>query len=210
MKKLKKLSALAISIMMVLSFAGCGDSKDSSKDESSSKAETTTASMTESTSDVPSTSNNESKNEEDSFKDGVYTTSDYSIELGADWKKSESGTISGMAMFKYNKNSATNINILKENAGAEISAEEYKDAAIKQFEGISGYDVTDTKSAEINGNDAYKVYITAEQSSVKLNLIQGYIVNGSDVFVITFTTLADEYDNIKESAEKIIESFKVL
>lgn len=208
MKNLKKLSALAISIMMVLSFAGCGDSKDSSKDESSSKSETTTTSVTESTSDVTPSSNTDSKGDEESFKDGVYTTSDYSIELGTDW--TESGTISGMAMFTYNGDSVTNINILQENAGGEISAEEYKDAAIEQFEGLDGYEVTDTKSAEINGNDAYKVYIAAEQSSVKLNLIQGYIVNGSDVFVVTFTTSADGYDDIKESAEKIIESFKVL
>lgn len=207
MKNLKKLSALAISLMMVLSFAGCDDSKDSSKEDSSSKTETTTTtSAPESSSDVDSGS---SSNTETGFKDGVYTTEDYSIELGDEWKESSS-TVSGMAMFTLGGDATTNINILKENVGREITAEEYKDAAAAQFEAMEGYEITDSESTTIDGKDAYKVYISAESSSVQMNLVQGYIVNDTDVYVFTLTTLADKYDELKPTAEKILESFKVL
>lgn len=208
MKNLKKLSALAISIMMVLSFAGCEDSKDSSKEDSSSKAETTTTttSATESSSDVDSGS---SSNTETGLKDGVYTTEDYSIELGDGWEESSS-SVSGITIFKLSDDTTTNINILKENVGKEVTAEEYKDAAAAQFEAMEDYTITDSESATINGKDAYKVYLTAKSSSIEMNLIQGYIVDDTNVYVFTFTTLADSYKELEPTAQKILESFKVL
>lgn len=207
MKNLKKLSALAVSLMMVLSFAGCDDSNDSSKEDSSSKTETTTTtSAPESSSDIDSSS---SSNIETGFKDGVYTTEDYSIELGDEWKESSS-TVSGMAIFTLGEDTTTNINILKESVGQKITAEEYKDAAAAQFEAMEGYEITDSESATIDGKDAYKVYISAESSSAQMNMVQGYIVNDTDVYVFTLTTLADKYDELKPTAEKILESFKVL
>lgn len=211
MKNLKKLSALAISLMMVFSFAGCENSDDSSKKDSSSKTETTTTtSAAESSSDVDSgsSSDTDSKSAEASLKDGVYTTEDYSIELGSDWEESKS--VSGIAMFTLGGDATTNINILKESVAQKITAEDYKDAAVKQFEAMEGYKVTDSKGTKIDGNDSYLVYLSAEQSSVKMNLIQAYIVNDSNVFVVTFTTIADKYDDMKEEAEKIIDSFKSL
>lgn len=208
MKNLKKLSALAISIMMVLSFAGCEKSDDSSKKDSSSQTETS-SSAPESSSDIESSSDTDSNVAEAGLKDGVYTCEDYSIELGSDWTESKT-SMSSMAMFTLGGDSTTNINIIKENVGKEITAEEYKDAAVSQFEAMSDYTVNDSKAVKINDKDAYKVYLSAKSASLKMNLIQGYIVDGSDVYVITFTTLAEQYDDIKSTVEKIIESFKVL
>lgn len=209
MKNLKKLSALALSLIMVLSIAGCEKSDDSSKKDSSSQTETST-SAPESSSNIESSSDTDSKDKvEAGFKDGVYTTEDYTIELGSDWEKSDA-SIDGMAMFTLGGDATTNINIIKENTGKEITAEEYKNLAVAQFEKMKDYKVDNSEAATINGNDAYKVYLSAEQASVKMNLIQGYIVKDSNVFVITLTTIADKYEDIKPSAEKILESFKVL
>lgn len=210
MKNLKKLSALALSLMMVLSIAGCEKSDDSGKKDSSSKTETTTTSAPESSSSTESSSDTDSKaNVEAGFKDGVYTTEDYTVELGSEWKKSDT-SVGGMTMFTLGGDATTNINIIKENTGKDITAEEYKNLAVAQFEKMKDYKVDNSEAATINGNDAYKVYLSAEQSSIKMNLIQGYIVKDSNVFVITLTTIADKYDEIKPSAEKILESFKVL
>lgn len=215
MKNLKKLLALALSITMVLSFAACEADKDSGKEDSSSKTETTTTTAEESSSDSDSSSKEDSSSEavaqKGSIKKGVFSNGVYSIELGSDWTMNDSVSSETIAMFTHNDNSANNINIISQNLGSQtVTVDEYKDAAISQFDSMDGYDVTDTKNVKIDGKDACKVYLDVGSGSLKMKLIQCYIVNDSDVYVCTVTILEEDYEKLESSAEKILESFKVL
>lgn len=209
MKNLKKLSALAISIMMVLSFAGCEDSKDSSKEDSSSKTETTTTttSATESSSDSDSGS---SSNTETGLKDGVYTTEDYSIELGDKWEESSSSS-SGLAIFTLSGDATTSINIIKQDIGSqEITVEQLKDQTVKQFEATDGCTVTSSENTKIDGNDTCIVYLDLESATGNAKTIQAYIIKDSSIFIFTFATSEDKYEELEPTVQKILESFKVL
>lgn len=212
MKNLKKLLALALSITMVLSFAACEADKDSSKEDSSSKTETTTTTTT-TAEDSSSKDDSSSKAvaQKGSIKKGVFSNGVYSIKLGSDWTMNDSVSTENLAMFTYNDNEADNINIITQNLGSEsVTVDDYKDAAISQFDSMDGYDVTNTENVKIDGKDACKVYLDVKSGSIKMKLIQCYIVNDSDVYVCTVTILEEDYEKLESSAEKILESFKIL
>lgn len=207
MKNLKKLSALAISLMMVLSFAGCESSDDSSKKDSSSMTETTTTtSAPESSSDADSES---SSNTETGLKDGIYTTEDYSIELGDDWEETNSS--SGMVVFQPSNDTVTTINILEQSTGSQkIDIDQLKEQAIEQFKEKDDCKVTDSEDTKIGGFDACLVYLEVKILSVNGKAIQAYIATDSNLFIFTFATSEDKYDEFEPKVQKMLESFKVL
>lgn len=211
MKNLKKLSALAISLMMVFSFAGCESSDDSSKKDSSSKTETTTTtSASESSSDIDSGSSSDtgSKTGETGLKDGIYTSENYSIELGSDWK--ESNSTSGMVIFQLISDPTTSINIMQQSIGSQkITVDQLKDQTVKQFEAQDGCKVTNSESTKIDGNDACVVYLNIESATGNAKTIQAYVITDSDAFIFTFATSEDKYDELEPKVQKMLESFKM-
>lgn len=208
MKSLKKLSALAVSILMLLSFAGCQSINNESKaDSTGSNAETSTDANSSKDS-----GNSKSNKTDKNFKNGVYSTDEYSIEIGSEWVKSDDLSNDDTAVFTNSTKSYSSINIRQEHQHGEskISSKEYKKSAVEQFNSMDGYKVTSTKNVKIDGNDAFIIYLDMNSSSTKMKLIQCYILDEQDIFVYSFLTSADQYNKMKSQAEKILKSFKVL
>lgn len=194
MKNLKKIAALAVSIIMILSFSGCQTVSDSLDEKTSSD----------------SSVHDHSDNANGTIKDGIYTTDDYSIKLGSDWQKTDDTTNSNIAMFGHGENSYSNINIRIEclNQSSEFNIEQYKELTAEQFNSLDGYKVTKTTDAEIDGKKAFKIYIDMNSGESKMKMIQSYIVSNEDVYVYSFLTSSKEYKKMKSEAEEILNSFK--
>ncbi len=190
MKNLKKLSILAVSLIMVFSFSGCKSidgSKNSSEEETSSKTY-------------------------GDFENGIFSTEEFTVELGEDWYKSDSTSNSETAVFtKGSKsNSYSSINIRCENRSSEreIDVDQYRKDAVKQYGLMDDYTVTKSKKVKIDGRDAFKLYINMETNTQKLKIIQCYIIDKTNVFTFSYLTSSDEYKDSKNQAEKILKTFK--
>ena len=196
MKYLKKLAALAVSIIMVLSLVSC-QSVDESSSEKSAKS-------------TDPYSHNHSSNEKGTLKDGVFTNDEYSIELGSGWEHVKDVTDSDIAMFSHGSNSFSNINVRREchDKANEIDVEQYKETTADQFNSLKDYNVTKTKDVEIDGKKAFKVYINMNSGDTKMKIIQCYIIADKDIYVCSFMTSAEEYKEMKSEGEKIIDTFK--
>lgn len=196
MKYLKKLAALAVSIFMVLSLVSCQSVDESSSDKSANTTDPY--------------SHNHSSNSKGTFKDGVYTNDEYSIELGSGWEQAKDTTDSDIAMFSHGSNSFSNINVRREchDKANEIDVEQYKETTANQFNSLKDYKVTKTKDVEIDGKKAFKVYINMNSGDTKMKLIQCYIIADKDIYVCSFLTSAEEYKKMKSEGEKIIDTFK--
>ncbi len=195
MKNLKKLAALSVSIVMILSMASCRTVDDSSSDNISDPY-----------------GHHHSSNSKGTFKDGVFTNDEYSIVLGSGWNQTEDTTESDIAMFSHGSNSFSNFNIRREchEKANEIDIEQYKNTTAEQFNSLEGYEVIKTKDAEIDGKKAFKIYINMKSGDTKMKLIQCYIVSDEDIYVCTFLTSVDEYKTMKSEAEKIIDTLKFI
>ena len=190
MKNLKKLSILAVSLIMVFSFSGCKSidgSKNSSEEETSSKTY-------------------------GDFENGIFSTEEFTVELGEDWYKSDSTSNSETAVFtKGSKsNSYSSINIRCENRSSEreIDVDQYRKDAVKQYGLMDDYTVTKSKKVKIDGRDAFKLYINMETNTQKLKIIQCYIIDKTNVFTFSYLTSSNEYKDSKNQAEKILKTFK--
>ena len=193
MKNLKKLAAFSVSIIMILSMVSCRTVDDSSSDNISDPY-----------------GHHHSSNSKGTFKDGVFTNDEYSIELGSDWNQTEDTTETDIAMFSHGSNSFSNINVRREchEKANEINIEQYKESAAEQFDSLKDYKVTKTEDAVIDGKKAFKIYINMNSGNAKMKLIQCYIISDDDIYVCTFLTSSKEYKEMKSEAEKIINTFK--
>lgn len=190
MKNLKKLSILAVSLIMVFSFSGCKSidgSKNSSEEETSSKTY-------------------------GDFENGIFSTEEFTVELGEDWYKSDSTSNSETAVFtkgsKSNSYSSINIRCENRNSEREIDVDQYRKDAVKQYGLMDDYTVTKSKKVKIDGRDAFKLYMNMETNTQKLKIIQCYIIDKTNVFTLSFLTSSDEYKDSKNQAEKILKTFK--
>lgn len=193
MKKIKKLSVLTVILIMIFSFFGC-----KSIDDSKASSNTATEAASE---------------KYGNFKDGVFSTNKYSIELGTGWVQDDSVSDSKIAVFTRGNSSKSysSINMREEHRdenAEQIDVDEYRENAISQYNSMSDYKVTNSKSIKIDNRDAFELYIDLKTNSQKLKLIQCYIVNDTDIYTYSFISSSDEYKKEKPNAEKILKTFK--
>lgn len=228
MKDIKKLAVLALSILTVLSFAGCGSDDKSSSNNSSS--------TTESSADANSSGNSDDKNTNDSKKNskinnnsdskdkdaeseptrtplenGTYSSNEFSIEPGNDWKLyDDASEENDDIVFTIGSESYSSIRISKLPNDTKTTIDEYKESAIEQYNTMVDYRIDDTKDVEIDGRKAVKFYITVKSDpSLTMKMIQNHIIDGNDLYICTFTTSKKEYKKLKSEAENILDTFKI-
>ncbi len=228
MKDFKKLAALFLSIIMVLSFAGCAEkdtsgtsssvetTADANGSESDAKSSNDDKNADNNSSKINSKKNSDSKDKNTQstgtpLKNGSYSTKEFSITPGSDWKLSDaSSEEEETAVFTLDSGSYSSITVTKFPVDKNTTIENYKEDTIKQYNKMNDYTLDDIKDVEIDGKKAVKLYITVKNnSSLKMKMIQNHIIDGSDLYICTFTTSKKEYKKTKSEAEKILDTFKL-
>ena len=188
MRKLKKLAAFTVSIILVLSFAGCEAINDTKNNSASDSAY-------------------------GKYENGIYSTDDYSIEIGKGWTKNDDySSDKNVAVFSSTNIDGINrsINIREENYNnnTNLDFDEYMSSAVEQFNSMDDYKVTNTEKLKVDGKDAFKIYINIK--STKTKMLQCYMVDNNKVFTYSFLASSKDFNKVKDEADEILKTFKTL
>jgi hypothetical protein len=104
-----------------------------------------------------------------------------------------------------------NINLLIQklpDAGYDLN--KYVDVSLQQMStGLSNNNLLESKRMKANAEEYHLLIFTGEQNSRKLKWKQIYRIEGDQAYVLTFTASQEGYDRQLETADKILESFRL-
>lgn len=151
------------------------------------------------------------------IEDGWTSTSEngYTIKYPEDWQFDNSG-IMGMPflilspILSDDDTFRENVNLMEEDlAGKGIDINQYAEISedlIKKF--IT--DVAIIKSAKTANENIHQMIYTGKQGVLDLKFMQYYQIIDEKAYVLTLTCEVNEFDNYKDTGEKIMNSFKLI
>ncbi len=157
----------------------------------------------------------ESKQNKTEWK--TYKSPGYSIDYPADWMLDESGQAGTAFIFfspleSEDDEFSENVNfIVQDLQGMKIGLDEYTEISVEQVNTYFGNStILENKRLKKDGKEFHKLVYTGVQGQFDLHFHQHYWIFGGKAFVLTFTTEKDKYQQYKDFAEKIMNSFKLI
>lgn len=141
---------------------------------------------------------------------------DYSIEYPENWELNTDGEM-GTTFILFSETSSEedlikeNVNLLIQDIAAfEIDLNQYVEISEQQIKTM----ITDSKllsSDRLNKDDRdfHRVVYTGKQGVFTLKWVQYYWVHNGSAYVLTFTGDVSEYEDYKETSERMLNSFKL-
>ncbi|MFA7272264.1 MAG: hypothetical protein WC044_00260 [Crocinitomicaceae bacterium] len=138
----------------------------------------------------------------------------YYIEYPENWELNQKKEV-GAEFFLFSELSSLedkfreNVNLLKQDiSGYYLDLDEYAKLTVGQVENLLE-DGKILESSRISGNtrDFHKLIFTGTQNGLKLKFEQYFWVVGEDAFILTFTTVANQFEQYKVEGEGILNSF---
>lgn len=211
---IKKIIAMAACLSIVFAFSACGDDDkkattgDSATTIEEQTTEVTTEEQTGASYEVDTTEPQESSVD---IVDGVLDSSYYSMEVGDDWNMT-SGSDSLVFMTKKGENSldsATNVSVMFSDQFAGMSSDECIKNLKSQYDAIEDYKVESAETTKIGEYDAGVVVLSTTVSDTKAKLKQVCIIGENGGAIITYTTLADIYDETISEIDDMISTIEL-
>ena len=149
--------------------------------------------------------------------DGWTTLSEsgYSIDYPETWTVDQSGQIGTSFSILAPADSETddfneNVNlIIQDLGGNEIDLDMFVEISEEQIPiVISSGIIIDSERSNANGRDFHRILYAGIQGQYTLMFEQFYWIEGSDAYILTFTSKDDQYENYKETAKMVMESFR--
>lgn len=137
----------------------------------------------------------------------------YSLEYPADWKKNDVPQLD-LVLFAPPKKPGERIhasmNIVSERVGTEIRLDQFYNESLNNLS-TALKDVTIEKNgtSDLGGVPTKWMLYTHTMQGVKFRVLQYFIVANGAMYLITFSTAADEFDAYRPEFDKIIQSFKL-
>ncbi len=148
----------------------------------------------------------------------IYENSDFDIAIDypSDWDVSEQvpGAIvaflspieSDSDIFRENLNI-----ILQDLSDNPMTLDEYTALSLKQAEQLlTDFKLIESNAAALAGNPAHKIIYTATQGQYNLKVMQSYTIKNDVVYLLTYTAEVDGYQISLETAQQIIDSFRIV
>ena len=137
----------------------------------------------------------------------------YSIEYPSDWKKNDVPQLD-LVLFAPAKETGemphASVNIVSEKVGKGISLEQfYSESAANLATALKEVQVEKSGTADLNGVTGKWIQYTHVMQGVKFKVLQYFIVGDETIFLITFSSTADEFEQYRSQFEQIANSFKV-
>lgn len=211
---IKKIIAMAACLSIVFAFSACGDDDkvtttgDSATTIEEQTTEVTTEEQTGASYEVDTTEPQESSVD---IVDGVLDSSYYSMEVGDDWNMT-SGSDEIVFMTKKGEDSldsTTNVSIMFSDQFAGMSSDECLKNLKSQYDAIEDYKVESAETTKIGEYDAAVVVLSTAVSDTKAKLKQVCIIGENGGAIITYTTLADIYDETISEIDDIITTIEL-
>ncbi len=139
---------------------------------------------------------------------------DYSIKYPENWELNTSGMM-GMSFILLSKQTSSqdnfreNVNLLVQDlTGQNINLDKYvkiSEGQIKTM--ITNGNLIESKRQIVNELEFQKVIYTGDQGIYNLKFEQYYWIKKEKAYVLTLTCKIDQFDQYKETGEKILKSF---
>lgn len=197
MKKLKKTMVTVLVAAAVLSLAACG------KEDADKKGEPATETTTEALKELSAAA--------------VGTTFEgngYTVVIPENWEKT---TLSDFEFVIYcteehGSDFTENLNILQEDLSAygSMTLDQYAQAAMRQYEGLSGFTVINSEKRLVNGEPVFMLTSTATQGGSAYQCEQMVTVKNQTAYIVTFSGDTEGgFTGAQADAEAIMASFRV-
>ncbi|MXV37911.1 DUF1795 domain-containing protein [Flavobacteriaceae bacterium Ap0902] len=141
------------------------------------------------------------------------TQPDYQIEYPSNWRMDESGKL-GTIFILINESDSVqsdfnqNINLVRQDLPKETpDLEIFVKSSENQIKDLKNSKILNSVETQLNDKNAHVVEYNAELSGELLHYIQYYVVEGTQVLILTYTGKPNNYTN-QEEILNILNSFK--
>lgn len=137
----------------------------------------------------------------------------YSLDYPSDWKKSDVPQLDLVLFAPPRGQDAiphASLNIVSEKVGSEIHLEQfYSESAANLSTALKEVHVEKSGSSQLNGTPSKWVIYTHVMQGMQFRVLQYFIVANESIYLVTFSTIADDFETYRPEFEKIINSFKI-
>lgn len=146
----------------------------------------------------------------------TYDQNGYYIEYPSEWEVN--GVEDNGMQFAFlsplsseTDNFSENINLLKQDISSyNLDLDSYVDISKKQIASmVEDGKILVSQKLEKNGRSFYEMVYAGEQEGMTLKWKQYCWVENGNAYVLTYTAMAEEYDNYESTATQIMDSFKL-
>jgi hypothetical protein len=145
-----------------------------------------------------------------------YEGAQYSVEYPSNWTVKEPDANAPFLYFFSALRSTEdkfqeNVNIIHQSmAGLNMTLDTFVQVSLDQIKSmLANAEVTESKRLQHKGGEYHKLIYRGDMGTYNLIFEQYYVLAGSDVYVITFTSEQDQFDTYKSTAERVLNSFRL-
>lgn len=137
----------------------------------------------------------------------------YSLEYPSDWKKNDVPQLD-LVLFAPSKGTDqtthASMNIVSEKVGNGISLDQfYSESAANLTSALKEVQVQKSGTTDLNGTTSKWMLYTHVMQNVKFRVLQYFVVANETIYLITFSTAADDFESYRSEFETIANSFKI-
>lgn len=226
-KKINVLIGVAVLLMSLFSFTGCGSSatikgaSDTTEEKTTTEEKKTTEDDLDYDYDTPTKNTYDDDDDEDettkkTSSEQIHSTWDlcsgdgYTFEISLDWTSSKNANSDvvyshlGTATDGFTEN--LNV-VIQDTSSYNLDLESYKDLSLEQFDEL-GYNLEECKHMTVNGVKGYYCETTVKQSGIDCYVAQYFTLIDDVAYVFTFAADEDGYDELIDEVIEIFETIK--
>jgi len=138
----------------------------------------------------------------------------YSLEYPSDWQKKDVQKLD-IVLLSPAKSPTTpthaTMNAISEAVGPVITLDEfYKESVSNLSSQLKDIHIESSGDASLNGTPSKWVLYSHEMQGTKFKVLQYFIVAQENVYLLTFSALADDFDSFRPTFNKIASSFRLI
>ncbi len=211
---IKKIIALVSCLSIVFAFSACGDDdkETTTGDSASTVEEQTTEVTTEEQTDASYEVDTTEPQERDiTISNGALESNYYTMDVGDDWDLTSGSDMLALIKKKGENSSESSPDI------SIVYSEQYEGKSSKmvlkelksQYEALEGYKIESTEITEIGEYDAVIIDSSFDFSNTQTKTKQVCIIGENGGVTITYTALADIYDETVSEIDDMISTIKL-
>lgn len=161
---------------------------------------------------VNQTSNTGSQTSSAALNMATYESRNFTILYPADWKNttnSISDLAEGFTVTSRALTNLTTVSVVSLNMSVG-SLSDYTNNRIETLKSNANYTLIESGNTTLAGNPAYKAVYTLNYAGISAKIMEIWTIKDDKTYTITFTTTNPEnYDRYLNTAQKMIDSFKI-
>jgi len=145
----------------------------------------------------------------------IYETDDFTVQYPASWNLETKLDAPLVFVVKALPTSdedtfAENVNLITQNLkGANLSLDNYVKLNRDQLATLSNSELISNLTDKRGARNYHTLIFSADINNMELKLIQLYTIKNEVAYILTFTSLRNEFSQLEEVGKQIIKSFKL-